>query len=108
MMQNERKSCYQIGSSTDAQGNIIARDFVFQPNIVPPQTFTLTVTSPENLQRISAQNQTQPEELKIDSNLLVFHDFPNLDIDQICQRLHDMPFDQLSPYLTPQQQEENI
>lgn len=89
--------CYEWGNR-DKEGSIVQRDLFFKRN---DRIYSITVTTPDYLAVIKARNlQIEDPDLKENEKILVLDDISS--VKQICQQLHQAPWEIIQPYVSEQ------
>lgn len=90
------QDCYSINHAED-QGKITSRDLMIHRDSRP---FIIRVGTAEYANQIRTYNEGLDPTLQIDNNIYVMDDVTNP--EEICQKLAQIPFPDLEPYLTEQ------
>lgn len=94
--------CFEIASAGEPAH---LREFMIRRNDV---TYCLQVSYPHYLEELRLRNVNRPPEVKVDENIYIFEDVSSaeqlggMSELEICQRLAQIPQQQLQPYLTEQ------
>lgn len=96
------KDCFEIASA----GNpAYVRQFQLP---LGDSTYVVKVGTAEYLQSLRERNASRPSSARVDERIYVFEDlqsaeqFGGMAEDEICQRLHQTPFEKLRSYLIKQ------
>lgn len=88
--------CYQVGFSGDEQ-NPTVRELRFQRE---GSIFLITVTTADHLENLGAYNRQFDAQIQLDERFYVVDQLPSA--EELCQKLSQIPLEQLQPYLTEQ------
>lgn len=92
------KNCESYGF-VEKDNKIVSRDMLLKRN---EGVFTISVGLPYFVKEIRSKNQSLPAHLQEDDNIFLLDDVS--DPDAICQRLGSLPFEDIKPFLSLQQE----
>lgn len=95
--QDRQTGCYQVHFTGDEQ-QPTSRDLIISRG---DKTYLISVTTPGFLEGLNEYNRPLDPSIQLDDGFYVMDDLPV--VDELCQRLSQIPFEKLQPYLTEQQ-----
>lgn len=102
---NREFDCFEIASAGEPAH---LREFQLT---LDGRTYVIKFTFPRYLQELRERNANRLPSARVDENIYVFHGVDSteqlafMSKDEVCQRLHRIPFETLHPYLIEQTDE---